>query len=106
MFYLIAHFVLRPLFLLLFRPHVVGRENVPARVRSSWPATTCRSSTAWSSRSWRRAEVGYLAKAEYFTGPGFGGWLTRVLFTALGALPVHAAPTGRRRRRSTPRCRC
>ena len=34
-------------------------------------------------------KVGYLAKAEYFTTPGVGGWLTRVLFTALGALPVH-----------------
>jgi 1-acyl-sn-glycerol-3-phosphate acyltransferase len=32
--------------------------------------------------------VGYLAKAEYFTGSGVGGWLTRTWFTALGALPV------------------
>jgi 1-acyl-sn-glycerol-3-phosphate acyltransferase len=32
--------------------------------------------------------VGYLAKAEYFTGTGISGWLTRTLFTALGALPV------------------
>jgi 1-acyl-sn-glycerol-3-phosphate acyltransferase len=32
--------------------------------------------------------VGYLAKAEYFNGSGIGGWLTRTLFTALGALPV------------------
>jgi 1-acyl-sn-glycerol-3-phosphate acyltransferase len=33
--------------------------------------------------------VGYLAKAEYFTTPGIAGWLTKTLFTALGALPVH-----------------
>jgi 1-acyl-sn-glycerol-3-phosphate acyltransferase len=32
--------------------------------------------------------VGYLAKAEYFTGTGVKGWLTRSWFTALGALPV------------------
>jgi 1-acyl-sn-glycerol-3-phosphate acyltransferase len=32
--------------------------------------------------------VGYLAKAEYFTGHGLKGWFTRTLFTALGALPV------------------
>jgi 1-acyl-sn-glycerol-3-phosphate acyltransferase len=32
--------------------------------------------------------VHYLAKAEYFTGTGVGGWLTRTLFTALGAMPV------------------
>jgi 1-acyl-sn-glycerol-3-phosphate acyltransferase len=32
--------------------------------------------------------VAYLAKAEYFTGSGFNGWVTRTLFTALGAMPV------------------
>jgi 1-acyl-sn-glycerol-3-phosphate acyltransferase len=32
--------------------------------------------------------VGYLAKAEYFTGTGIRGWLTKTWFTALGALPV------------------
>jgi 1-acyl-sn-glycerol-3-phosphate acyltransferase len=32
--------------------------------------------------------VGYLAKAEYFTGSGVSGWLSKTLFTALGALPV------------------
>jgi 1-acyl-sn-glycerol-3-phosphate acyltransferase len=33
-------------------------------------------------------KVAYLAKAEYFTSPGIGGWLSRALFTAVGALPV------------------
>jgi 1-acyl-sn-glycerol-3-phosphate acyltransferase len=32
--------------------------------------------------------VSYLAKAEYFTAPGVAGWLSRALFTGLGALPV------------------
>ena len=32
--------------------------------------------------------VGYLAKAEYFEGGGLRGTFTRVLFTAVGALPV------------------
>ncbi|MCU1606345.1 MAG: 1-acyl-sn-glycerol-3-phosphate acyltransferase, partial [Modestobacter sp.] len=30
MFYLLARFVLRPLFLVAFRPTVTGRDNVPA----------------------------------------------------------------------------
>jgi 1-acyl-sn-glycerol-3-phosphate acyltransferase len=33
-------------------------------------------------------KVSYLAKAEYFTAPGVTGWLSRLLFTGLGALPV------------------
>src|SRR3712207_6634491 len=33
-------------------------------------------------------KVAYLAKAEYWRGTGISGWLSRTLFTALGALPV------------------
>jgi 1-acyl-sn-glycerol-3-phosphate acyltransferase len=86
--YLIARLVLRPLFLLVFRPHVRGRENVPA----SGPFIIASNhlsfidSMAIPLMSPRR--VGYLAKAEYFTTPGLKGWFTRTLFTALGALPV------------------
>jgi 1-acyl-sn-glycerol-3-phosphate acyltransferase len=86
--YLIARLVLRPLFLLVFRPHVRGRENVPV----SGPFIIASNhlsfidSMAIPLMSPRR--VGYLAKAEYFTTPGVRGWLTKTLFTALGALPV------------------
>jgi 1-acyl-sn-glycerol-3-phosphate acyltransferase len=86
--YLIARLVLRPLFLLVFRPHVVGRENVPA----SGPFIIASNHLSFIDSmviplmSPRR--VGYLAKAEYFTTPGLRGWFTRTLFTALGALPV------------------
>jgi 1-acyl-sn-glycerol-3-phosphate acyltransferase len=86
--YLIARFILRPLFLLVFRPHVTGKQNVPATgafiIASNHLSFI--DSMAIPLMSPRR--VGYLAKAEYFTTPGLGGWLTRTLFTALGALPV------------------
>ena len=88
MLYLIARFVLRPMFLLL-RPTIIGRENVPATgpfiIASNHLSFI--DSMAIPLMSPRR--VGYLAKAEYFTTPGIGGWLTKTLFTALGALPVH-----------------
>jgi 1-acyl-sn-glycerol-3-phosphate acyltransferase len=86
--YLIARFILRPLFLLL-RPTITGRENVPTTgpfiIASNHLSFI--DSMAIPLMSPRR--VGYLAKAEYFTTPGFNGWLTKTLFTALGALPVH-----------------
>ena len=88
MVYLISRFILRPLFLLLFRPHVRGRENVPATgpfiIASNHLSFI--DSMAIPLMSPRR--VGYLAKAEYFTGTGIRGWLTKTWFTALGALPV------------------
>ena len=89
MVYLIAHFVLRPLFLLLFRPHVVGRENVPAEGAFILASNHLSFIDSMVIPLMAPRRVGYLAKAEYFTTPGVGGWLTRVLFTALGALPVH-----------------
>jgi 1-acyl-sn-glycerol-3-phosphate acyltransferase len=87
-FYAIAHFVIRPIFWVLFRPRVTGREHVP----STGPVILASNhlsfidSIAIPTVAPRR--VTYLAKAEYFTRSGIGGWLSKALFTALGALPV------------------
>jgi 1-acyl-sn-glycerol-3-phosphate acyltransferase len=87
-FYVLARFVIRPMFWLLFRPRVTGRENVPLTgpVILASNHLSFIDSIAIPTVAPRR--VAYLAKAEYFTGSGFGGWLSRALFTALGALPV------------------
>ncbi|TFV60840.1 UNVERIFIED_ORG: 1-acyl-sn-glycerol-3-phosphate acyltransferase [Bacillus sp. AZ43] len=88
MVYVISRLILRPLFLLVFRPHVEGRRNVPATgpfiIASNHLSFI--DSMAIPLMSPRR--VGYLAKAEYFRTPGVRGWFTRTWFTALGALPV------------------
>ena len=88
MIYLISRFVLRPLFLLVFRPHVTGREHVPLTgpVILASNHLSFMDSIAIPLVAPRR--VSYLAKAEYFTSPGIGGWLSKTLFTGLGALPV------------------
>ncbi|MGY2067204.1 lysophospholipid acyltransferase family protein [Blastococcus sp. SYSU DS0619] len=88
MFYVLATFVLRPLFHLLCRPRITGRENVPLDrpVILASNHLSFIDSIVIPLSSPRR--VAYLAKAEYFTGRGVGGWLTRTLFTALGAYPV------------------
>jgi 1-acyl-sn-glycerol-3-phosphate acyltransferase len=87
-FYVIAHFVIRPIVWVLFRPRVTGRENVPPTgpVILASNHLSFIDSIAIPIVAPRR--VTYLAKAEYFTGSGLGGWLSRALFTALGALPV------------------
>jgi 1-acyl-sn-glycerol-3-phosphate acyltransferase len=86
--YLLARLVLRPLFLLLFRPHVEGRENVPPTGAFILASNHLSFIDSMVIPLMAPRRVGYLAKAEYFTTPGVSGWLTRVLFTALGALPV------------------
>ncbi len=88
MVYLISRFVLRPLFFLLFRPHVVGRENVPAEGAFILASNHLSFIDSMAIPLMSPRRVGYLAKAEYFTGSGIGGWFTKTWFTALGALPV------------------
>ena len=88
MVYLIARLVLRPLFLLVFRPHVRGRENVPATGPFIIASNHLSFIDSMAIPLMAPRRVGYLAKAEYFTGHGLKGWFTRTLFTALGALPV------------------
>ena len=87
MLYLIARFVLRPMFLLC-RPTVTGRENVPDTGPFIIASNHLSFIDSMAIPLMAPRRVGYLAKAEYFTGTGISGWLTRTLFTALGALPV------------------
>ncbi|SEP24997.1 lysophospholipid acyltransferase family protein [Trujillonella endophytica] len=88
MLYLLASLLLRPLARVLLRTRVTGREHVPA----SGPVILASNHLSFIDSmviplsAPRR--VRYLAKAEYFTTPGLGGWVTRTLFSALGALPV------------------
>ena len=88
MLYLVVRFLLRPLFHVVLRMRVTGRENVPATgpvILASNHLSFIDSMVIPLSAPRR---VHYLAKAEYFTGTGVGGWLTRTLFTGLGAMPV------------------
>ena len=87
MLYLIARFVLRPMFLIL-RPTITGRENVPTTGPFIIASNHLSFIDSMAIPLMAPRRVGYLAKAEYFTGTGVRGWLTRTLFTALGALPV------------------
>ena len=88
MVYLIARFILRPLFLLAFRPTVRGRENVPATGAFIIASNHLSFIDSMAIPLMAPRRVGYLAKAEYFTGSGIRGWWTKTWFTALGALPV------------------
>ena len=88
MFYLLARFVLRPLVYVVFRPTVTGRENVPLTGPVILASNHLSFIDSIGIPLVAPRRVAYLAKAEYWRGSGFGGWVSRTLFTALGALPV------------------
>jgi 1-acyl-sn-glycerol-3-phosphate acyltransferase len=87
-FYILARFVIRPLFWALFRPHVTGREHVPPTGAVIFASNHLSFIDSIAIPTVAPRKVHYLAKAEYFTGTGITGWFSRTLFSALGALPV------------------
>ncbi|MEU6522208.1 lysophospholipid acyltransferase family protein [Streptomyces sp. NPDC046924] len=73
---------------LAFRPWVDGLENVPA----DGPAILASNHLSFSDSFFLPAvldrKVTFIAKAEYFTGPGVKGKLTAAFFKGVGQLPV------------------
>jgi 1-acyl-sn-glycerol-3-phosphate acyltransferase len=86
-FYVIARFVLRPLFRLSL-PRVRGREHVPLTGPVILASNHLSFIDSIAIPLLAPRKVAYLAKAEYWQGHGITGWLSRAMFTGLGALPV------------------
>jgi 1-acyl-sn-glycerol-3-phosphate acyltransferase len=88
MLYQVVHVVARPAALAIWRPDVVGADNVPlegpvilASNHLSFADSVIIPLTA-------PRQVSFLAKADYFTGTGIKGWVSRSWFTAIGSIPV------------------
>ncbi|MEW2292416.1 lysophospholipid acyltransferase family protein [Streptomyces sp. NPDC006743] len=89
MFYhLLKHVLLGPLLRLFFRPRIEGLEHVPR----SGPAIVAGNHLSFSDHflmpAVLRRRITFLAKAEYFTGPGLKGRLTAAFFRSAGQIPV------------------
>jgi 1-acyl-sn-glycerol-3-phosphate acyltransferase len=89
LFYWFLKFVaIGPVVKLVFHPRAQGTEHVPA----AGPAVLA--SNHLSAADWifmplsLRRRVTFLAKAEYFTGPGVKGWAQRVFFAGSGQVPI------------------
>jgi len=84
----LARAFLAPVARLVFRPKIIGKQNVP-RAGAVLIASNHLSFidsvviTLVAPRS-----VSFLAKSEYFTGTGFKGLVSRLFFTGIGAIPV------------------
>jgi 1-acyl-sn-glycerol-3-phosphate acyltransferase len=85
---LLKYVFLGPLLRLLFRPRIEGMENIP----ESGAAIVAGNHLSFSDHFLMPAilprRITFLAKAEYFTGPGLKGRLTAAFFRAVGQIPV------------------
>ncbi|MFD3719040.1 lysophospholipid acyltransferase family protein [Streptomyces sp. NPDC058674] len=89
MFYhLLKHVLLGPLLRLLFRPRIEGLENIPAEGAAIIAGNHLSFSDHFLMPAILARRITFLAKAEYFTGPGVKGRLTAAFFRSAGQIPV------------------
>ncbi|AQT71372.1 MULTISPECIES: lysophospholipid acyltransferase family protein [Streptomyces] len=89
MFYhLLKHVLLGPLLRLLFRPRIEGLDNIPAEGAAIVAGNHLSFSDHFLMPAILARRITFLAKAEYFTGPGLKGRLTAAFFRSAGQIPV------------------
>ncbi|SCE89842.1 1-acyl-sn-glycerol-3-phosphate acyltransferase [Micromonospora viridifaciens] len=88
LYWLLKYIILGPLLRLIFRPQVEGLEHVPA----TGPVILASNHLSFSDSIFTplivKRKVTFIAKAEYFTGKGIKGWLTKMFFVGSGTIPV------------------
>lgn len=89
MFYqLLKYVLLGPLLRLTFRPRIEGLAHVPETGAAIVAGNHLSFSDHFLMPTILRRRITFLAKAEYFTGPGLKGRLTAAFFRSAGQIPV------------------
>ncbi|MDN0200234.1 lysophospholipid acyltransferase family protein [Streptomyces sp. S.PNR 29] len=87
-YYLLKYVLLGPLLRLLFRPRIEGLEHVPSTGAAIVAGNHLSFSDHFLMPAVLKRRITFLAKAEYFTGPGIKGRLTAFFFHSAGQIPV------------------
>jgi 1-acyl-sn-glycerol-3-phosphate acyltransferase len=80
--------VLIPLSHAVYRPTIIGQDNVPRTGGVLLASNHLSFIDSFTIPLASPRPVNFLAKSDYFTGSGIGGAVRRELFTAMGAIPV------------------
>jgi 1-acyl-sn-glycerol-3-phosphate acyltransferase len=87
-FYWVAKYTLGVALFVIFRPWSKGRKNVPRR----GPVILVSNHLSFADHFFGpmplRRKVVFLAKAEYFTGTGIKGLLSKAFFSGVGQIPI------------------
>ncbi|MDF6041068.1 1-acyl-sn-glycerol-3-phosphate acyltransferase [Streptomyces sp. JH14] len=87
-YYVLKYVILGPLLRLLFRPRIEGLEHIPEEGAAIVAGNHLSFSDHFLMPAIIRRRITFLAKAEYFTGPGLKGKLTAAFFRSAGQIPV------------------
>nr|WP_223187162.1 lysophospholipid acyltransferase family protein [Streptomyces sp. CBMA29] len=72
----------------MFRPRIEGMENIPESGRAIVAGNHLSFTDHFVMPAILPRRITFLAKAEYFTGPGLKGRLTAAFFRSVGQIPV------------------
>jgi 1-acyl-sn-glycerol-3-phosphate acyltransferase len=87
-YYVLKYVLLGPLLRLLFRPRIEGLEHIPDDGAAIVAGNHLSFSDHFLMPAIIKRRITFLAKAEYFTGPGLKGRLTAAFFHSAGQIPV------------------
>ena len=87
-YYVLKYVLLGPLLRLAFRPRIEGLDHVPSSGAAIVAGNHLSFSDHFLMPAVLRRRITFLAKAEYFTGPGLKGRLTAFFFRSAGQIPV------------------
>ncbi|MCX2924834.1 lysophospholipid acyltransferase family protein [Streptomyces sp. NEAU-W12] len=87
-YYLLKYVLLGPLLRLVFQPRIEGLEHVPSSGAGIVAGNHLSFSDHFLMPAILKRRITFLAKAEYFTGPGIKGRLTAFFFHSAGQIPV------------------
>ncbi|GAA2067548.1 lysophospholipid acyltransferase family protein [Streptomyces albiaxialis] len=93
-YYVLKYVVLGPILRLVFRPRIEGLEHVPDEGAAIVAGNHLSFSDHFLMPAILRRRITFLAKAEYFTGPGLKGRLTAAFFRSAGQIPVDRSGKG------------
>jgi 1-acyl-sn-glycerol-3-phosphate acyltransferase len=82
------HLIAGPLLKGIFRPWVIGLENVPAKGAVILASNHLSFIDSVFLPLVVDRHVSFLAKSDYFTRQGFKGWATKSFMTATGQIPI------------------
>jgi 1-acyl-sn-glycerol-3-phosphate acyltransferase len=88
LYWFLKRLALGPVLRVIFRPWVEGLENVPREGAAILASNHLSFSDSIFLPLVIERRVTFLAKSDYFTGPGLKGWLTATFMRAVGQLPV------------------
>ncbi|MFJ4685273.1 lysophospholipid acyltransferase family protein [Streptomyces sp. NPDC088789] len=87
-YYLLKYVLLGPVLRLVFRPRIEGLDHVPSTGAAIVAGNHLSFSDHFLMPAVLKRRITFLAKAEYFTGPGLRGRLIAAFFRSAGQIPV------------------